>query len=145
MGKLFQSQVVLAGFAAVLSLSQVGCQADEAKPREEKSRRVTTEKIENVARIFLNSGSYTLLVQDPATGEMRLGYVSCYTNACFRNLRFIPDVPAGQPMFAVMTMEEEDGRRHVADLAFHVHSAADVGGGTWDHGKNGHGNIHVIE
>ena len=116
-----------------------GCTSGPKPPAEER-------KIENVVRVLMHQPKdYTIFSEpknlDGPLDEERLRNCS--------KVHIFLDVPADKPMFALVTLDYWDGieewKPYPAKLELHLHSATDINGAGWNHGKHGSGTTTVVQ
>ena len=102
------------------------------------------DKIENVVRVFMHEpGNYSFLVEDKKSEKLVLMSYYTYNQ---EEVDLVTDVPANQKMWATVSWEKRgDGSIFFKEIVIHLHSANDVEGGAWNHGKHGRGTTHVLE
>ncbi len=99
-------------------------------------------KIDNIARVFWHEGhNYSFYVQQEGISEIKI--IEFYR---IWKVKIIADVPADKKMWAHIKGASGgcDGLQYeYAEI--HIHTAKDISGGGWNHGKFGSGQTHVIE
>lgn len=100
------------------------------------------QKIENITRVLMHEHRrWTLIVLPANSTELRM----IYLKLVWGYAKVINDVPEGQPMWARVIWYKQWGESRIKRLEIHIHSAKDINGAGWNHGKFGHGQTQVIE
>lgn len=99
----------------------------------------TKERFTNVLAVFYNSNkSYSLLVRGESNEIISKEFH--YDNS----FKVLDDVPLDTPMWAEVQQDGNTATHIHSEVEIHIHSAKDLNGGSWDHGKFGKGSIHRI-
>lgn len=114
-------------------LIMVGCDGCEKK-------LLGTTKYPKVERVFMHqTNDYSFMI-------LKEGKLESIHHYCVDKFDIFPDVEPGAPMWA----EVDDwscaggGNTHRI-IRIHVHSAKDVEGAGWNHGKRGSGQTNAVE
>lgn len=118
-------------FLLVLLLLCVGC-----------TEPVTTKRIDHIERILMhNSGSYTVFSKDPNTSKLREDFVK------YCKVDLIADLDKDKECYGTITYQprNEWAETNYISAEFHIHSAKEINGAGWDHGKFGKGQTAEVE
>lgn len=100
---------------------------------------ISTTKYQNVERVFFHEpGHYSVLIpikKDKELLQMDMG---------FSTYRIFEDVPQDEQMWASVDEYKILGRFNYS-TNIHIHSAKDINGAGWNHGKIGSGNTIGVE
>ncbi len=127
--------------AFILILTLTGCAVE---PR-------SIYKLEGGIRLFMHEDNhYTMMVQE---GSQLVAISIVVYNDANSSVRFIEDVPVGQPMWIEYSCVQcsEVKRPYssqdilVRGVTFHVSAPTDINGAGWNHGKFGHGQTVVVQ
>ena len=101
-------------------------------------------KLERIVRVLMHDpGHFTFLAEQPNTGELIQVTVDLHSNC---GVRILQDVASDQPSWTRWeTWTRGGGICDVRNLEIHIHSADEVNGAGWDHGKFGRGQTTVVE
>ena len=135
--------VLTAGLFVVVIL---GCAPPLTDLDPESIPQTELQRIDHVGRVFLHEyGRYTLLVEE--TGGTVIQWRFGNQFECNREPNLIADVPKNEPMWAEYYVLL--GGMWAADceqlMSIHLHSAQDINGAGWNHGKFGSGQTTVVE
>lgn len=102
------------------------------------------EKIDGIVRVFMHEpGRFTLALQKTNSTELEMRTVAS------TNCKFLTDVPTNKTIWAKIEKPHSDYTHsdyaYAIRIEFHLHSARDLEGGAWNHGKNGRGQTQVLE
>jgi len=127
-------------FIALLSIYlAVACQ-----PREEQEQiSLVTTTVKNVERVLMHEpGNYTFFYTNPkAPNELLPLRIPAVIK-----VNFFQDVPAEENSWLTFTSYGEClSICHAGLLELHLHSAQEINGTGWDHGKFGRGQTIVVE
>lgn len=123
------------GVIALFVLLILGCSTSRTEP----------VRIDNVSRVMMHErGRYTLMVEEP---DGRISLRSFGGSPCFYpETVLFHDVPEGDPMWATYRTVSRSCENPCEELTeLHVHSAEDINGAGWNHGKFGSGQTTVVE
>lgn len=96
----------------------------------------------NIVKVMMHEPErYSVLVQDTDKSLKTLTYRGC---------KLIADVPKNESMWLEIEMnkakeEVTDEGYHYKWAKIHIHSADQLNGAGWDHGKHGRGQTEVVE
>lgn len=122
-------------FALATTVLLQGCLGIGSVPQD--------ERVDDVVRIFMHErGRYTVLKQSAVESSIVEQKVPGYS--CDATATYVPDVPKDQPMW-LSVHYEGTYIQYSARIIFHVHSAQDIGGAGWNHGKAGSGQTVVVQ
>ena len=118
----------------------VGCNCSNSEYTE-----MPDEKIGGVVRIFMHEPSrYSVMVQDPNSSELKTAEFNLYN---FCRAKIIADVPKDEKRWISLKSKKHNvsKRTYYTSFELHIHSAEDINGAGWSHGKFGSGTTTVIE
>jgi hypothetical protein len=112
--------------------------------KEEKKVSSITENILGVERVFYHErGLYSLLVNQGYSRELVFIKVPDFPLCYESKVKVVGDVSSNNGIWAQKTMRLVNGREVcVSTYDIHIHSAQDIQGGSWDHGKHKNGDSH---
>jgi hypothetical protein len=113
-------------------------------------------RIENVERVLENERGHYVLYARHDSHYMLDRYEICVKpstdySACYVPAKMVTDVAKNEPMWAEVGLFYESDRvtpenwTNAGNLIIHLHTAKEINGGGWDHGKFGNGQTTVVE
>ena len=94
----------------------------------------------NIVRVLMHETNNFTLIQQNGIELKELQFRRC------KSVQMLQDVPLGDPMWASYKLTYKNDRAYgELELTLHLHSAEDINGAGWNHGKFGRGQTVVVK
>lgn len=101
-----------------------------------------TESVyKDIDRVFMHSWNTVSFFRQKDDGSIEHKFLRSHLRG---DIEYFADVPKGEKMWAKETVIEGSMETDIY-VEIHLHSVDEVGGGEWDHGKQGSGTVSVVE